>query len=108
MDNQLIDYIKPDDRETYDFIFEVATDLCLKYDKSSYLYQTGALMFVILNQWERGELRQGLPTISQMYTTAMAFREFHEWNSEHLTDDMVEKFQELLAKESSGGADSQD
>lgn len=69
------DYIRPEDRETYDYVWNVAMDLVTQTPENSVLYATGVLLFNLLTRWEKGVLRD-TPLISQALSVAMAFREF--------------------------------
>jgi hypothetical protein len=99
---ELVDYIKPADRETYDYIFSSAFEMTQRYDQNTLLYEVGVMLMVIINQWERGELRD-IATVSSALSVAQSYHTFLSWELETVTDELTEKFRELLEEAAASG-----
>lgn len=81
-------HIKEQDQETYDVVFAAALSLV----GSEFLLEqaTGKLLFVLLNAWERGELRYGhLPIMSAALDLATTEQLDAKWRDVELIE-MVE------------------
>jgi hypothetical protein len=92
---ELVEYIKPEDRETYDYIFMSAKELTGRYDKETLLHQVGVLLFTIINQWEKGLVRD-ISTISMALSVAQAYHSFLSWELENFSQELEDKVRALI------------
>lgn len=81
--------IKDDDLETYEFIWNIAMEMVMGSPKETLLHEIGTLLHTILNEWEKGTLKN-IQTVNQALNVAKAYENFLSETLASAIDTMIE------------------